>query len=83
MSIPDQKGTHCSIIDEYGQLTMLHVCTAVDKRLGKSCHNTQNCYQLYTCLLDSITREKFLKVNAVAEQYLLGATKDPTVVCFL
>ena len=62
---------------------MLDLRTAVGKCHGKSCHNAQNCYQLYTCLLDSITREKFLKVSAVAEQYVLGATKEPTGVCFL
>jgi hypothetical protein len=68
MSILDQKGTCHSIIDEYGQLTMLGVCTTVDKYHGKSCHNGQNCYHLYMCLLESITREAFHKENADADQ---------------
>ena len=78
MSIPDQKGTRRSIIDEYGQITMLDVRTEVEKYHGSNCRDAQNCYQLYTCLLESITREAFLKVNAYADQYLLGATKEPS-----
>ena len=83
MSIPDQKGTCQSIIDEYGQITMLDVHTAVNKYHRGNCCNAQNCYQLYMCLLQYITREVFLKVNAYVYLYLLGATKEPSEICFL
>ena len=83
MSIPDQKGTCQSIIDKYGQIIMLDVRTEVEKYHGSNCRDAQNCYQLYTCLLESITRVAFLKVNYYADQYLLGATKEPSGVCFL
>jgi hypothetical protein len=33
--------------------------------------------------LESITKEAFLKVDAYAEQYLLGTNKEPSGVCFL
>ena len=68
MSILVQKGTYHSIIDEYRQLTMLDVCTSVDKYHGKSCHGAQNCYQLYMCLLKSITRGAFHKENDDVDQ---------------
>ena len=83
MSIPDHTGTRRSIIDEYGQITMLDVSTDVSKYKGRNCRDAQNCYQLYTCLLESITKEAFLKVNAYADQYLQGASKEPSGVCFL
>ena len=41
MSIPDQKGTRRSIIDEYGQITMLDVRTDVDKYHGRNCRDAQ------------------------------------------
>ena len=68
MSIPDHTGTHCSIIHEYGQITMLDASTDISKYKGRNCCDEQNCYQLYTCLLESITKEAFLKVNAYADQ---------------
>ena len=83
MSIPDHTGTRQSIIDEYGQITMLDVSTDICKYKGRNCCDAQNCYQLYTSLLESITKEAFLKVDAYTEQYLLGASKEPSDVCFL
>ena len=83
MSIPDSQGIHRSIIDEYGQLTMKDVRANVDTYHGTNSRDAQNCYQLYTCLLDSITKEVFLKVNADADQYLLQSTKEPSGICFL
>ena len=61
----------------------LDVNTAVDKYHERSYCNTQDYYKLCMCLLDSITRDDFLKVNTNAEQYLTGATEDPGGVCFL
>ena len=83
MSIPDHTGTCQSIIDEYGQITMLDVSTDVSKYKGGNCCDAQICYQLYTCLLESITNEVFLKVNAYVEEYLQGESKEPSGVCFL
>ena len=83
ITIPEQNGTHCPIIDEHGLLTVLDVNTAVDKYHERSYCNTQDYYKLCMCLLDSITRDDFLKVNTNAEQYLTGATEDPGGVCFL
>ena len=83
MSIPDHTGTRRSIINEYGQITMLDVSTDVSKYQGRNCRDAQNCYQLYMCLLESITKEAFLKVDAYTEQYLLGASNEPSSVCFL
>jgi hypothetical protein len=83
MSIPDHTGTRQSIIDEYGQITMLDVSTDVSRYKGRNCCKAQNCYQLYTCFLEFITKEAFLMVDAYAEQYLLGARKEPSGICFL
>ena len=83
MSIPDSHGIHRSIIDEYGQLTMKDVRANVDTYHGTDSRDAQNCYQLYTCLFESITKEAFLKINADSDQYLLRSTKEPSGVCFL
>ena len=61
----------------------LDVSTDICKYKGRNCCDAQNCYQLYTSLLESITKEAFLKVDAYTEQYLLGASKEPSDVCFL
>ena len=62
---------------------MLDVSTDVSKYQGRNCRDAQNCYQLYTCLLESITKETFQKVDAYAGKYLLGTNKEPSGICFL
>jgi hypothetical protein len=59
MSILVHTGACQSIIDKYGQITMLDISMDVAKYQGRNCCNVQNCYQLFTCLWNPLPKRHF------------------------
>jgi hypothetical protein len=76
ITIPDASGTNRNLIKEYGRLTFEEIRNHVDGYAANNTRQAQNNFQMYHCIMNSLTDEGQQKILAEQSKYHTGEGND-------
>ena len=74
LSIP-VDGRMLNLIDHYGEISLQQVRTHCQTYIGQPSRRSQHSYQMYECLVNSLTEAARIKISPDSEQYTINGVR--------
>ena len=75
ITVPNSDGKDINLIEGYGRLTMKEIRDHCSSYINLKTRQAQHQYQMYECIMNSLTQMTRLRITSATDKYEIGGVK--------